>query len=220
TPLAGLGSITDVHHAEETRVKATSIPARASKTAVHHSSFSAEPSRHEFTGLPDTNRREVQEIVRGAVSPVLDRVRELEKTVTELRMTLARVEQQALAAKSVAREPTTSVRAPQPTHYGESATRLNPSEIVPAYDHPKATDHAPTAARESHRAPDAMLLPVSTAARAPAPSVQQELPDSGDVPWELSGSRRRAMVAWIVGTLAALVLLATCGAAILSQLGY
>jgi hypothetical protein len=121
--------------------------------------------------------------------------------------------------------------------------------IAPLYDKQKKLEQALDHARAELEVERAKLViaarplpaiplpsaPVAAAARMQAPTLDdaesirvfvEEEPapappmETSDVPWELDGSRRRRLLAWIFGALVVLALGAAAAAAMLSQAGY
>ena len=157
-----------------------------------------EEREHALT--PDL-RAEIQSIVRStvdrAIAPLLDKQKKLEQALEH-----ARVELEAERTKLA-----TAPAMPPPVPVVVPAT---PVAVVCA---------TPVAVASPIAAPppdDAESIPVFVEEElAAAP-----LLETSDVPWELDGSRRRRLVAWIFGTVFVLALAAASAAAMLSQAGY
>jgi hypothetical protein len=142
-------------------------------------------------------RAELQRIVRGAIdraiAPLLDKQKKLEQALERTHSEL-----EAERAK-LAPRPAPAIPPPLPV-----AVPAAPIAVVAA----ARMQAPPLDPSES--------IPVFVEEEiSPAPTVS-----TGDVPWELDGSRRRRLVAWIFGTLLVLALGAATTAAMLSQAGY
>ena len=177
-------------------------------------------------------RRETHAIVsiavERAVAPLREQQRQLEQTVTELRAELRALNEGKSQPQWPPREPKAlslehPLATPTQTTLGDSVLRPNSDA-----EQPRPAPARPNDDSELSIPIDIgpyLTSPQSTTNAAPVPATTPGnlgygaflRDDDDDVPWQLNGARRRSAVAWTIGSLVFLALLAVAVSVVLSH---
>jgi hypothetical protein len=136
-------------------------------------------------------RRELEATLKSALAPLLDRQRELENALGDLR-------------RADPRPPDVPGRAPDPVNSLGSVARAEPPPAL------RAAPLAPAVAAP----PRAMARPLGSTSTS-----AHDAAAAWDIPAELNGSRRKRAVNWILGLAGVLLLLSAAGLSVLSNTG-
>jgi hypothetical protein len=155
------------------------------------------PSPVERTAVPSPDeRRGLEAAIQGALAPLLDKQRELEVALGDLR----RAERRPEDVPSLV-----SRRAPEPVTALGSNALAQPAVVMRAAPIAPAVGAAPR--------------PVAAKPLTLAFTATPDANASWDIPKELNGSRRKRAVIWILAIAVVLLLLSVAGLSVLSNTG-
>jgi hypothetical protein len=143
--------------------------------------------------------------IERAVAPLLEKQRELEGALKELRA------RQGRAQSSADPSPARSGDAPTSPRSSELGTRVAAASTAATQTDAVAVSVLDTGDAGATRSRDLVAVPAAVTAPYAAATL--------DIPLELDGSRRKKTIAWLLGVVALLLILAMAGLSALSNVG-
>ncbi|MBN1611087.1 MAG: hypothetical protein JW940_30930 [Polyangiaceae bacterium] len=210
-------------------VTSAALPSESRERSVSGTSSSAErgslvltrEAREELVrALTPGFRQLVDSALERTIAPLIEKQRELEAALRDLRAQQSRSSPEPSPARAV--DVATPPRISQVEARAAAACTSATQAHVPAVSVPSTDDAAPTRSRDA--SPVSVATPADYAAAASTRAQVLPVPDHhgstvADIPLELDGSRRKRTIAWLIVAFVLMGILCAAGLSVLSNMG-